>query len=94
MTQLQTECGWAVQAEPALKCFMLLGHAGGHVVMHADDHDCLRWTFCYACDVLFPMLGDNWFRLERMHDDRVGLGPMAFDSLACLTAWLSAQEVM
>ena len=44
------------------------------------------------CSVMFRPIGDNWYRIERMHDDRVGLGPMQFHSRNCTIRWMKRQS--
>jgi hypothetical protein len=45
-----------------------------------------------GCGVVFRPVGDNWYRIDRMHDDRVGYGTVNFHSRPCAIAWLEAQE--
>lgn len=44
-----------------------------------------------TCPVHFRPLGDNWYRIERMHDDRLGLGPLNFHARSCAIRWLQRE---
>lgn len=43
---------------------------------------------CAHCGAVFAMVGDNWYRIDRMHDDRVGTGTMVFCERQCALSWL------
>lgn len=43
------------------------------------------------CPVVFDPVGDDWYQLSRMHDDRVGAGPLKFHSKLCAIKWLRKQ---
>lgn len=44
------------------------------------------------CAVMFRPMGNNWYRVERMHDDRPGLGPLNFHSKTCAIRWMQRQS--
>lgn len=53
-----------------------------------DDH---WFKICDNCNEMFRTSDDNWYRIERMHDDRIGMGTMEFCSRRCALSWLEAQ---
>ena len=51
-----------------------------------------RSIICDQCGKVFSKVGDDWYRIDRMHDDRIGTGTMVFDSKECALAWLAEAD--
>lgn len=49
---------------------------------------------CDNCHMPFQLIGDDWWEVNRMHDDRIGTGTMRFGSKECAMAWLARQPVI
>lgn len=60
--------------------------------MRPDEE--FQWLLCAYCGNPFHKTGDDWYRIERMHDDRVGHGPMEFGSKSCAMIWLTTEQVL
>jgi hypothetical protein len=49
---------------------------------------------CSQCRRLFEMIGDDWYQINRMHQDRIGDGPISVCSRECAIQLLSEQVVI
>lgn len=45
-------------------------------------------------DSLFWKEGDDWYRVDRMHDDRIGEGPFAFHNARCAIDYLEQERAI
>lgn len=60
--------------------------------MSHEDDEAFRWLRCAQCGRAFEKAGDNWYRLSRMHQDRIGSGPFDLCSQHCGIAFLLGQS--